>query len=200
MEKKNEIVDVLQRFKQNLYNKEDLNEWYRSLAEQYADIIAQENPTIPEEKLKEEAKKRARSHIKTRMDMSDSAKNVAILLYGDSAKQRLEYIQTGVELFIKASNDNLVLIHIDLSIVSDEQLNEKCNLLRRDSEMKSKDVLLFLDNLDKTSLDVYESARFLLKGKGKPENWVCVAGLSNNDTSDDYLDDSLITSCLHIVV
>jgi hypothetical protein len=200
MEKNNKIVDVLQRLIQNLNNKEDLNEWYRSLAEQYADIIAQENPTIPKEELKEEAKKRARSHIKQRLDSSVKVKNIAVLLYGDSAKQRLEYVQTGVELFIKASNDDLVLIHIDLSTVSDEQFNDKCDLIQRDSEMKSKDVLLFLDNLDKTSLDVYESARLLLKGMGKPENWVCVAGLSNNDTSDDYLDDSLITSCLHIVV
>ena len=197
MEKNNKIVDVLQRLKQNLNNKEDLNEWYRSLAEQYANIIAQEKPTISKEELKEEAKKRARSHIKQRMSSSDKMMNNGILLYGDCSKQRLEYVQTGVKLFIKASNDNLVLIHIDLSSVSDEQFNDKCDLIQRDSEMTSKDVLLFLDNLDKTSLDVYESARLLLKGKGKPSNWVCIAGLSN---SGDYLDDSLLTSCIHIEV
>lgn len=120
-----------------------------------------------------------------------------IMLYGDSAAKRLSYIKEALNDLRTNEKEDVKLISIDLAQIDDKQLvlSDLYSDISRDQRY-----LLFLDNLDKTSFDVYESARLLLKNGKYPTNFDCIAGLSKEKVEPDYIDDGLVSSCLHIEI
>lgn len=120
----------------------------------------------------------------------------SIMLYGDNEAIRHDYVKDS--LWTLKTNDNIdvKLVSIDLSKLDKKQLNEYLYpVIKQDQRC-----LLFLDNLDKASFDVYESARLFLKNQSRPSGIIFVAGLSREKVEPDYIDDGLVSSCLHIEI
>ena len=123
-------------------------------------------------------------------------KQRSIMLYGDNEAIRLDYVKDS--LWSLKTNDNIDvnLVSIDLSKLDKKQLNYYLY-----SEIKQDQFcLLFLDNLDKASFEVYESARSILKNQSRKSGIICIAGLSKGKVEPDYIDDGLVSSCLHIEI
>ena len=114
-----------------------------------------------------------------------------VMLYGDNSVERLSYIKEAID---NNETDSYKLIFIDLNKNPNNQLD---NLMEKGGDFNT---ILFLDNIDKASHDIYESARILIKGPISRTFMMCIAGLAKKEVEPNYIDDGLVTSCLHIEI
>ena len=184
MSKDNQLLPLLKRTKMS---ENELNEWYNSLINQYYDIIETEDPSLSENEKEEIAVRRARSTIKQRMGVLNRTNRV--MLYGNNSVERLSYVKEAID---NDETNSLILTIIDLNNNPNSQLDI---LIENGGDSNT---ILFLDNIDKASHDVYESARVLIKGPISKTFLMCIAGLSKKKEEHNFIDDGLVTSCIHI--
>ena len=186
MGKDNQLLPLLKKTKMS---ENELDEWYNSLINQYFDILESENPSLSENEKEELAASRARSTIEQRMGVLNRTHRV--MLYGDDSVQRLSYIKDAID---NDETKSLKLSFIDLN----NNPNSQLDILMENGG--DSNTILFLDNIDKASHEVYESARFLIKGPISQTFMMCIAGLAKKEVGPNYIDDGFVTSCLHIEI